>query len=268
MYQYLNDVQKKRLFNSIFIVLILLAVFLAALSINTIKEGGYIGSGVIASNVITVSGQGEVLAVPDTGTLSFSVVETGKTVGVAQDLAAKKVNAVIDAIKVLGVDEKDIKTEGYNSYPKYEYAQASICANGYCPPSKQILTGYEVNQTVSIKIRKTADAGAILTKVGTLGVSNISSLDFIVDNSDALDAEARDKAISDAKSKAQVLAKSLGVRLGKVVNFSEGGRGGEPIYYSMAKDSVAGVASAPTVPQLPTGQNKIVSNVSVTYEIK
>ena len=141
MYQYLSDVQKKRLFNAAFAVLVLLATFLGAEVLNAIKQNDYIGRGIVASNVISVSGTGEVFAVPDTGTFSFSVVEVGKTVGVAQDLAAKKVNAIIDAVKSLGVAEKDIKTTGYNSYPKYEYSAMPICANVYCPPTRQILIG-------------------------------------------------------------------------------------------------------------------------------
>jgi uncharacterized protein YggE len=270
MNSFLSDLQKRRLFNSVITVLVLLAVFLAALAINTFKENSYIGKGNYATNTITVNGKGEVFAVPDTGSFSFSVVEEGKTVAVAQDLASRKINAIIGAIKALGVAEKDIKTIGYNSYPKYEYIQANLCTNGYCPPGKQILTGYEVNQTISVKVRKTADAGGVLTKVGDLGASNISGLNFVVDNLDAVQADARDKAIQDAKNKANVLAKSLGVKLVKIVSFNEAGN--QPIYYAMdamKSQSMSGGQIAPSVaPQLPTGENDIVSNVSITYEVE
>ncbi len=267
MYQSLNDVQKRRLFNSVFASFVLLATFLGAQTLNALKENSYIGRGT-ATNVINVTGTGEILAIPDTGQFSFSVVETGKTVAVAQDLASKKVNSVINAVKALGVNEKDIKTDSYNSYPKYEYSGA-LCIQtypNYCPPGKQILTGYEVDQTISIKIRKTADAGAVLTKVGSLGVSNISGLNFVIDDMNAVQSEARDKAVADAKDKANKLAKTLGIKLRKIVNFYESGN--QPIYYGMEAKAMGSDVSAPTVPQIPTGENKITSNVTITYEVE
>ncbi len=272
MDSFFDSTQKKRLFNAFLIVVILLAAFLAAKTLNAIRESSYIGRGVYPSNIIAVNGTGEVLAVPDIGSFSFSVVEEGKSVKDAQDKATKKINAIVAGVKALGVEDKDIKTTGYNSYPKYDYSSPSVCSSGYCPPSKQILTGYEVSQTITIKIRKTGDAGAVLTKVGDLGASNISGLDFIVDDIETVKAEARDKAVKDAKAKAEVLAKSLGVKLHKVVNFYEAGDYPGPIYY--AKDAVmnqemGGVTSvAPAMPSIPTGENKIVSNVTITYEVE
>jgi len=264
----IDALQKKRLFNSVITAVILLSVFLGVKTLNSLKESSYIGRGTYAANVITVSGTGEVLAVPDIGSFSFSVVEDGKTVSEAQGKATKKVNTIIDALKAQGIAEKDIKTDSYNSYPRYDYTSQPMCANGYCPPTKQVLSGYEVSQTVSVKIRKTADAGAVLTKVGDLGASNLSGLNFVVDDMTSVQAEARDKAIADAKEKAKVLAKSLGVSLNKIVNFSEGGV--SPIYYAMDSKAMSGSVSVQSAmpPQLPTGENKVTSNVSITYEIK
>ena len=85
MYQYLSDIQKKRLFNVIMAVFVLLAIFLGVKALNALKENSYIGRGTYAANVIAITGTGEVFAVPDTGSFSFSVVEEGKTVGEAQD---------------------------------------------------------------------------------------------------------------------------------------------------------------------------------------
>jgi uncharacterized protein len=266
----LNNVQKNRLFNGVFAVVVILALFLGIKSLNAFKEGSYIGRGVYPTNTITVTGKGEVFAIPDMGSFSFSVVEEGKTVKEAQDKATVKINAAIDAVKAMGVDEKDIKTVGYNSNPKYEYQQNYSCTNGYCPPGRQILTGYEVSQTISIKVRKTADAGAILTKVGTLGASNISGLDFVVEDIDSVQADARAKAIADAKAKAEVLAKSLGVKLVKIVSFNEGGN--YPLPYGMGgmeKSVMMDATSAQAVPpQVPVGQNDIISNISITYEVE
>ncbi|HEY0220727.1 MAG TPA: SIMPL domain-containing protein [Candidatus Paceibacterota bacterium] len=273
MYQSLNDVQKSRIFNVIFLTILLLAVFLGVKVLNGLKENKYIGSGVYPSNVIAVSGSGEVFAVPDTASFSFSVVEEGKTVKEAQDKATKKMNSVLDAIKGMGIEEKDIKTVGYNSYPKYDYTVSTACAPyGYCPPGKQVITGYEVSQSVSVKIRDTEKAGDVLTKAGSFSVSNMSNLDFVIDDMDKINDEAREKAIEDAKEKAKVLSKSLGVRLKKIVSFNEGGGYPSPIYYArdMSKDAygMGGTEAAQVAPSLPVGENKYISSVTITYEVE
>ncbi len=270
MYQYLNDVQKKRLFNVVFFALIFLAAFLAIKTLNELKESGSIGKGVYPTNTITVSGKGEIFAIPDIGSFSFSVTEEGKTSKEAQDKATKKMNSILDAIKSMGIEAKDIKTIGYNSYPKYDYSRPEICTSGYCTPGKQVLTGYEVSQTISIKVRKTDEAGDVLTKVGSLGAANISSLNFVVDDEEKVQAEARDKAILDAKEKAEILADSLGVKLVKIVSFNEGGGYPMPYYASgnMMKLESSQAVDMAVAPQLPVGENQIVSSVSITYEIR
>ena len=81
-----------------------------------------------------------------------------------------------------------------------------------------------------------------------------------------LQAKARKLAIDDAKEKARVLAKDLGVRLGKITSFSESGLRYPVMYESaMIKDSV-GTAPAPA--ELPKGENTISSDVTITYEIR
>ncbi len=267
LFQNLSDSQKQNLYRAFLATVVLLAVFLGVKVLSSLKELEYIGRGTSAANVIAVSGSGEVYAVPDVGSFSFSVVEEGKTVKEAQDKASKKVNSVIDAIKKMGIEEKDIKTTGYNSYPKYEYSQAQICTNGYCPPSRQTLIGYEVNQNITVKVRKTDQAGDVLTKVGSLEVSNISGLDFVIDDMDKVQSEARDKAVQDAKEKAKVLSRTLGVKLKRIVNYYESGNQ-PPIYYGMEAKAMGGTDMMPTVPEIPTGENKVVSNVVITYEIE
>ncbi|OGG58585.1 hypothetical protein A2765_02590 [Candidatus Kaiserbacteria bacterium RIFCSPHIGHO2_01_FULL_56_24] len=244
----------------------MLVLFLLGATLKIFKEYRYVGSGVAATNTISVSGQGEVFAVPDTGEFSVSVHEDAETVAEAQDEATAKINAIIAYLKGAGVEEKDIKTTNYNVNPKYEYSQA-VCTNSYCPPSNQKLVGFEVFQTLQVKVRDTKKAGELLSGVGGKGASEVSGLSFTTDDDNKLKSDAREKAIADAKGKADELAKQLGVSLVRVVGFSEDSGGYPAPYYSktMAMDSAGGAA---TPPQLPTGENKITSNVNITYEIR
>jgi uncharacterized protein YggE len=246
-----------------------LALFLLAATFAQIKGIQFIGSGVTASNTISVSGEGYVFAVPDTATFSVTVQETAKDVKTAQDAATKKNNAIIDYLKKGGVDAKDIQTTDYNVYPQYDYGTQACPMGSYCPPGKQTLSGYQVSETLDIKVRDTTKAGDLLSGVGGLGASQVSGLSFTVDDPTSLQATARGKAIDDAHTKAVALAAQLGVRIVRVVGYSEGGGG--PVYYAkaMAMDSAGGMAApAAPAPEIATGQNKITSDVSVTYEIQ
>jgi len=252
--------------------ILMLGIFLFALILSTFKSMQYIGSGVAATNTISVTGTGDMFAVPDTAEFTVTIDEKGKDVPTAQTAATTKGNAVIAYLKGQGIDQKDIQTTNYSVNPTYEYQNASCAgASGgapvYCPPGRQILTGYEVSQSLTVKVRDTQKAGAILSGVGGLGASNVSGLNFTVADQDLVEAQARDKAIADAKAKAETLAKSLGVKIVRVVGFSENQN--YPVYAkSYALDSAAGSAAVAPSPEIPTGQNKITSNVSVTYEIK
>jgi len=247
-----------------------LALFLLILTVSALKEFRFIGSGVTATNTITVSGEGEVFAVPDTATFSVTIQEEAKEVKPAQEEATKKSNAIYEYLKGEGVEEKDIKTADYSIYPQYDYVESDACREGYCPPGRQVLRGFQVSQTLLVKVRETEKAGDLLSGVGSLGASSVSGLSFTIDDEDALQAEARGKAIENARTKAESLAKQLNVSLVRIVGFSENGN--YPIYYAKAEMSMAadgrGGGAVPPSPEIPVGENKIVSNVSVTYEIR
>lgn len=242
--------------------LTLLAIFLFAQTWATFDQMGHIDTASVAT--ISVTGIGKASAAPTIATISFSVQENASTVAAAQDAATKRTDAALAAVKKLGVADVDIKTNGYNVSPQY---QTKPCAPGsYCPQDTTKITGYQVSQSVEVKVRDTSKAGTVLGALGTAGVQNISGPNFAVDDTTAVEAEARGKAIADAHTKAEALAKQLGVHLGRVVNFSENGNGPVP-YFAQAKS--AGMATdAAVAPTLPTGQNETDANVTVVYEIK
>lgn len=276
--------EKSKLIKVLFVLAVIVCAYFAVKVIAEVKGLQFIGGGAPASNVISFEGRGEVSGKPDLATISFTITDNQKDMKSAQDKVTAKEAAAITFLTESGIDKKDIKTEGYNSYPRYDY-QNSICPpipardsmpeiaiapapTYYCPPGKQVLTGYEVSENVSVKIRDLTKAGDIVKGLGGLGVSNISGPNFSIENEDALKAQARKMAIDEAKEKAKVLSRDLGVRLVRIVNFSENGN--NPFMYAeamMAKDSVSNAGAAPA-PELPTGENKIVSNVSITYEIR
>ena len=248
----------------------MLALFLFVETLSVLKGYALIGSGVTATNTIVVSGDGDVLAVPDTGEFSVTVQETAKDASAAQDAASKEANAITAYLKNAGVAEKDIKTTDYSVSPQYEWSGSTVCMPGaYCPPGKQVITGFQVSETLDVKVKDTKKAGDLLTGVTGKGAFQVSGLSFTIDDQDALQAQARDKAIAKARAKAEQLAASLGVHIVRIVGFTEGGGGYATPMYARADMAVAGsMAKDVAVPEISVGQNKITSNVSVTYEIQ
>ena len=247
--------------------LILLCAFLAVLTLEGLKNFNYIGKEIYPQATITASGDGESYAIPDIATFSFSVVENASTVKDAQAKVDAKINDALTSVKAAGIDEKDIQTTDYSVYPKYEWNQI-VCVRAPCPPGKNVLTGYEVSETITVKVRDTSKAGDLVTKVGSVGASNISGLQFSVDDKDKYVAEARAEAIAKAKENAKQMAKDLGVNLGKILSFNEAGNYPIPYAMGMGGSDVKAMSTVAPAAELPQGQTKITSNVSITFEIK
>ncbi len=261
-----SALQSARVHGALVLVLVLLAAFLFAATIKSLKEYGYVGTEAASYPTINVSGQGETFAVPDTASFTFSVVEEAETVTAVQEAAAKRANAAIEAVKGKGVNEGDIKTIAYELQPKYEW-QPIVCVRYPCD-QKQVQKGFTLTESVLVKVRDEEKAGDVLAAVTDTGVQQVSGLSFTIADEEAVRAIARKDAIEKAQAKARELAESLGVKLVRIVSFGED-TGGYPVPMYAARDAAMGGAEmAKTIPQLPAGENRIVSNVTVTYEIR
>lgn len=246
-------------------LLIILSVFLLALTVSTvvgiqnkIREGRYIGQEIESKNTITVSDKGEVYARPDLALTTFSVITEKKTVAEAMNENAEKMNAVINSVKEQGVEDKDLKTTTFNIYPRYEWYEKTE----FYPQGKRVLVGYEVRQSLQVKIRDMEKIGEIIQEATDAGANQVGDLQFTIDNEDELKKQARGQAIEKAKRKAEELASQLGVNLVRITNFNESGV--VPRYYAFEEALGKGADEAP---QIEVGENKIEVNVTITYEI-
>jgi uncharacterized protein YggE len=240
---------------------VLLGLFLLASTAVKLKEYKYVGSGLNATNTITVSGSGKVDRSPDTAKISFSVTNESKEVKTAQDVVSKKVDTITKDLKALGIEEKYIKTDSYNSYPQYDYG--TKCYN--CPIQNPTIRGYEVSHSITVNVKDLDKVADVLGVLGKDGASNVSGPNFGFEDDKAIAREARAMAIEDAKGEAEKLAKSLGVRLVRIVSFSENGRG-YPVMYAKAEMSMDSAGSA--APSLPIGETTVDSSVTLVYEIQ
>ncbi|NCT02275.1 SIMPL domain-containing protein [Candidatus Parcubacteria bacterium] len=216
---------------------------------------------------ISVIGEGEVLAVPDIGRFSFSVMAENAEASVAQELSGTKINEILAYLREQGIEDKDIKVEQYNLYPRWRYEERVCPIGSYCPGGERVQDGFEVTQSIAVKVRETKDAPKVIAGVGERGATDISNLNFSVDDTEALRDEARAKAIENAQAKAVVLAKQLGVRIVHLTAYSETGAAYQPYYkeMSMALDAPDGGFGGA---ELPMGEESTLVRVNITYEIK
>jgi hypothetical protein len=206
-------------------------------------------------DTFTIEGEGKISAKPTLAEVDLGLFSEGRDVPVVQDANAKKVNAIIAALKQMGVADDDIQTSNYNIAPKFEYTEG--VSN---------VVGYTVSQNLNVKVRDLDKVGAALSKAGELGANQVNGVRFTIDDPTVVQQQARTKAIEDAKNKAQELANAMGVKIVKIVTFSESSGGTTPPMFAYrALDSAQ--AAAP-VPDIQTGSLDVQANVSVTFEIR
>jgi uncharacterized protein YggE len=245
------------------IALSMLAIFLLVMTIDGLHNWGQPDTR--PTKTITVSGEGKAVAVPDTATISFTAQATAADVATAQKTMTESVDKALASIKDAGVSKDDVTTSSYNVSPHYEYTR---CTTYSCPPSTSKVTGYDVSETVQVKIRKTDKVATVLDGLAKAGVQNVSGPNFVIDNPQKVTQDARGEAIKNAKTNAETLAKQLGVHLGKVVDFSENaGSYPRPMYEAKAAGVALDAAMPQAAPSIPVGQNEYNETVSITYEI-
>ncbi|MCX6755730.1 MAG: SIMPL domain-containing protein [Candidatus Nomurabacteria bacterium] len=241
-------------------------IVLAIIMVHACGGRGFMGrygqNGV--QNTISVSADGDAYAVPDIANISFTLSKDAATSGAAsKDLNAQTAK-VLAFLKESKIADKDVKAEYGGVYPKYSNTVIN-CFVAPCPQPEPKITGYTASQSITVKIRDVDTANEIKTGLSKIEVGNISGPTFSIDDEDVLKDTARAAAIVKARAKAEVLAKELGVKLGKVTSFSENGGGYPMMYAAKAMDSSMGGAPAPV---LPKGENKITTSVTITYEIR
>lgn len=204
---------------------------------------------------ISVSAEGKATAVPDLATINFSVVTEAKTAKDAQNKNAEKMNQVIDYLKTLGIDKKDIKTTSYSLYPRYDY-----------PDGKSVFIGYTLTNSISVKMRDFNKMGDLIANSVELGINQVGDVQFSIENPDTIKAEASSIAMENAKEKAGRLAEKAGVKLGKIVTFSENQSG--PIYPYYMKATEMSATGVDIAPQLEQGSQEITVTANIVFEIE
>ena len=222
--------------------------FLAALAVTPVRADDR------ADRTITVSGAGEAAAPPDTASVSVGVVTEAAEAGTAVSENNARVKTLFEAVRDAGISERDMQTQSFNVSPRYGRPQ---------PGGTPRIEGYRAANTVSVRIRDLNRLGPVLDAMIRAGANQMNGVRFFIDKEDDLLDEARRRAVSDARRKAEIYAGSAGVKLGKVLAIREGvAASPEPVLRTLARAS-----SAESVP-VARGEQTLRVTVTITYGLE
>jgi uncharacterized protein YggE len=208
----------------------------------------------IAVTRLDFNATGDLTRVPDIAVISAGVVTKAATAQAALQQAAARMERVRAALKSAGVADRDIQTSNINLEPQYAYENNQ-------PPR---LTGYSATNQLSIRFRDIANAGKILDALVAQGANTINGPNLTIDHPEAALDEARAKAVAAGRARAEIYARSLGLRVVRIVAVSESGGYAVPPPMPMAVQRMS--ANAET--RIDPGEQKLEVNLAMVFELQ
>lgn len=203
---------------------------------------------------VYVMGSATVKAVPDIAQVQFGVQTFDESVDEAVAANNSKSAAIQEALTRMGIAASDMQTSGFSIYPQMDYEKDKAGA----------IVGYWVNNTLSAKVRELTRVGEVLQAGIDAGANNVSGVFFSLEDPDALQQEARVKAVEDALRRAKTLVEAAGAELGRVLSIRETSPWFAPPVMRAEFDKAAGVAAVPVQP----GELEVTVQVEVTFAIE
>lgn len=206
-------------------------------------------------HTITVSGEGEIKAVPDEAVLTAGVESTGATADAALAANRRAMNNVFATLKHQGIPDRSIQTSNFSVSPQYD--------SGKHGASK--IVGYQVTNSVSVTVDDLAKLGAAVDALVASGANSMGSISFAVHDPKPLLKQAREAAVKDATDRAVTYAQAAGLSVGPVVQLTEGATQiPRPVFRAM----IAGYDASNATTTMAAGEQTISAQVTVTFEIK
>lgn len=209
----------------------------------------------IAGTRLDISATGEVTRVPDLAVISAGVVTRSATASGALQDTAGRMQRVLAALKRAGVEDRDVQTSNVGLNPEYRYVQDQ-------PPQ---LVGYTASNRVTIRFRDIRSSGKILDALVAEGANQIEGPSLTVDKPESALDEARAKAIAIGRARAELYARSLGLRVVRVVSVNENVENYPVPPRPMMIEARQGLPAATTI---EAGEQKLQAKVAMTFELQ
>jgi len=207
-------------------------------------------------NTVTVSGTGQMSALPDQAVIYIGVQGSAATAAAALDANSKQMQKVLARLKADGVPESAIETTNVSVYPNAIYDQKT---------GKQTTISYQATNSVKVTLTDFTVIGPVFAATAETGANNISGPTWQLSDNTQAQTEALAKASANARAKAEAFAAANGVTLGKVLVLNEGYS--SPVYYYTGEARASATTTIGAPPVSPQSLEVIIS-VTITYELK
>jgi uncharacterized protein len=209
---------------------------------------------------VTVVGEGEARAAPDLAVTNLTVLRAAETAEAAVTDANGAIAAVTDAVREMGIEDRDVQTGRFSITPQYRYENRQ---DGTSAPPE--LVGYEVRNTLTVRVRDLDRLGDLLDRAVELGVNEGGDIAFQIEDPSSLQNDARRQAVERARASAEALAEASGLSLGRIIRITD-----DPVRVFPQPERgammMAARAADSSVP-IETGENSVSARVEVVFEL-
>jgi len=231
----------------------LLAAALSAASLPATAAAQPAPVGVAAGTRLDIAATGEVSRVPDVAIVSTGVVTRAASAGDALAQNAARLERVRAALRRAGIAERDVQTSSVGLNPDYVYAEGQ-------PPR---LTGYQATNQLTVRFRDIRVSGRIIDALVAEGANQISGPTLTIDRPEAALDEARTRALAVGRARAELYARSLGLRVVRLVSVSEGGG---PVSGPVPMAAMRAERSADTA--IVPGEQQLSVTLQMSFELR
>ena len=237
--------------------MVTMASLLAVASVPAAATAHPVQVQTVSGTRLDVVATGEVQRVPDVAIISAGVMNRATTANQAISDNARSMQRIVAALKRAGVAERDIQTSSLNLNPDYRHSENQA----------PVLTGYTINNQVTVRFRDIKESGRILDALVAQGANSINGPHLTIDKPEAALDQARRDAIGKARARAELYASAIGKRVGRILSISEGGGGySPPMPYMRMRGESAVAVNADSVAIAP-GEQTLTATVSVSFEL-
>jgi len=234
---------------------LVLALALAGTAVPAVAPAQSVAVQPVGGTRLDIAATGEVTRVPDVAIISTGVVTRAASASQALSQNAARLDRVRAALKRAGVADRDIQTSSVSLNPDYVYADRQ-------PPK---LTGYQASNQLTVRFRDIRNSGQILDALVAEGANQISGPTLTIDRPDAALDEARTRALAVGRARAEVYARSLGMRVVRLLTVSEGARFDNPApMVALARRMEADQSSTAIVP----GEQQLTVTLQMSFEMQ
>lgn len=241
--------QMKRTWILLAVVLLLTAIF-----VPTSYAEGTTSTVSQTVKTIEVTGTGRITYAYDTAEITLGVSEMSDSPTAAFKAMSEQINKVVAAMKAKGITESDLKTGYLNLSQEYDWKDGT-----------QTLRGYRATNSLTIKVKDLNQVPTVMEAAVTAGANQVQGVNFTLANQGALQDQATDAAIDNARAQADRAAKRLGLTVAGVQKVQVYNQSSSPMPYLTARMAMDSISAAPAV---YGGSGEYSASVSIVFELK